>query len=258
MEVTFGDDWRSRQYVGVALDGHATNEKGEHADYEFILRAAGSGHRQTLKDIPSFAAMQNQNTDFGIQVFRDGLLLRNATIPSGKVTDLSIRVRRSARRLSVQFGTEPPIGVDEIFVRPQIVGGGRVYVVDPVTESDGRSCINTLVVRRPVAPPEPSPLASGDQLFVQERYRDALDRYRAQRTEVTSGTFSAEARYKEALCLMELQRLDEATEHLEFLVDEQTEPWSILAACQMWLIHLRQTGGRCGCVARGACLPLQI
>jgi predicted Ser/Thr protein kinase len=239
VEVTFDDDWKSRQYLGVVLDGHRANEDSDVADYEFILRAAGTGHRQTLKDIPSFAAQQNQSTDYVIQVYRDGLLLRNATLPSAKVTDLSIRVRRSARRLSVQFGTEPPIGVDEIFVRPQIVGGGRVYVVDPVPESDGRSCIHTLVVRRRVAPSEPSPLSSGDQFFVQEKYREALDQYRAQRTEVTSGTFSSEARYKESLCLIELQRLDEATEHLEFLVDEQTEPWSILAACQMWLIHLR-------------------
>ena len=94
-------------------------------------------------------------------------------------------------------------------------------------------------MRRRVAPPEPSPLSLGDQFFVQQKYREALDQYRAQRAEVASGTFSSEARYKESLCLMELQRLDEAAEHLEFLVDEQTEPWSILAACQMWFIHLR-------------------
>ena len=174
-----------------------------------------------------------------IQVFRDGLLLRNATLSSGQITDLRMRVRRSARRLSVQFGTEPPIGVDEIFVRPQIAGGGRVYVVDPVGDSDGRSCIKTLVVRRRVAPPEPSPLSLGDQLFVQQKYREALEQYRTQRAEISSGTFPSEAKYKESLCLIELHRIDEATENLEQLVNEDTEPWSIVAACQMWLIHLR-------------------
>ena len=173
-----------------------------------------------------------------IQVFRDGLLLRSATAPSGQFADVSMRIRRSAPiECPVRDGTANR--VDEIFVRPQIARGGRVYVVDPVAESDGRSCINTLVVRRPVAPPEPSPLSVGDQFFVQQKYREALDQYRTQRAEVTSGTFSSEARYKESLCLMQRKRLDEAAENLESLVNEQTEPWSILAACQMWFIHLR-------------------
>ena len=108
VEVTFSDDWKSRQYLGVVLDGHSANENNDLADYEFILRAAGTGHRQTLKDLPSFAAQQNQNADFVIQAFRDGLLLRSATIPSGRLADLSMRVRRSAHRLSVQIGTEAP------------------------------------------------------------------------------------------------------------------------------------------------------
>ena len=65
--------------------------------------------------------------------------------------------------------------------------------------------------------------------------------YKQQAIETEDTEFRQEARYKHGSCLVELNRIDEATQVFEPLLGEGSgERWPPLAGCQLWLLRLKQ------------------
>jgi tetratricopeptide (TPR) repeat protein len=85
-----------------------------------------------------------------------------------------------------------------------------------------------------------TPLEQADALYEDERYEDALSLYAQQGLESSEREVQQEARFKRALCLMHLNRTDEAMQAFQPLVAEPGERWPPQAGVQLWLLLLRQ------------------
>jgi integrase/DNA-directed RNA polymerase specialized sigma24 family protein len=93
---------------------------------------------------------------------------------------------------------------------------------------------------RQALPEAPSPLQTGDSLYALGEFSEALAAYQEQGRSFGSGEIGQQVRYKEALCLLGLQRGKEAEVVLERLASEPGERWPALAACRLWLDRIRQ------------------
>jgi len=93
---------------------------------------------------------------------------------------------------------------------------------------------------RQALPRQPSALERGDEAFGQGHFAEAFDHYRAQ-----AGAGRAEARYKEALCLVKMQRPDDAARVFEQVGSsaESSGRWRMPALCQLWLLEVRRDHG---------------
>jgi hypothetical protein len=88
--------------------------------------------------------------------------------------------------------------------------------------------------------PANSPLEQGDRLYERGRLIEALSAFEHQAKELGMSSSAQEARYKAALCLLGLDRTDEAAVLLERLAGESGERWPPAAACRLWLLLLHQ------------------
>src|SRR5262249_9671059 len=89
-------------------------------------------------------------------------------------------------------------------------------------------------------PTEASPLERGDQLYDEGHYGEALGLYQEQALTAARGEVNREARCKAGLCLVQLNRPDEAANVFEPLAAEAEGRWPLLAACQLWVVRLQQ------------------
>ncbi|MFO0950561.1 MAG: hypothetical protein U0835_05295 [Isosphaeraceae bacterium] len=97
-----------------------------------------------------------------------------------------------------------------------------------------------LVAERQIPPAKPTLLEQGDQLYALGNLREALNRYREQQQVTPDPRDTQEVRCKEAMCLAALNDAENAAQVFEKLADESGERWPVVAACQLWLLRLRQ------------------
>ncbi len=239
VEVVYEDDWLDKPYVGVLLDGTPIKNTGVSPGIFFLVRGNDVANLGELLDGPTLRDAMTNRGELFMQIYRQGSLLRSARLPESRATAMRLRVRRSGRRLSLQVGTHQPIEIDEVFAGGLSRSNGQLYLLDPDPTAD-RPRFESIQVRRRRIPPTESPLAIGDRMVGERRFKEALDLFRAQAIDQHYREFSNEARYKEGLCLIQLNQLTEARELFEQLADGTDESWSILSACQLWLIHLRE------------------
>jgi hypothetical protein len=83
-------------------------------------------------------------------------------------------------------------------------------------------------------PATPSKLERGDFLYAQGKLPEALDDYRSQQAGAAPDV-EQEARCKQGLCLIGLNRPDEAVQILSQLAAEKGDRWPVIAACHLWL-----------------------
>ena len=67
---------------------------------------------------------------------------------------------------------------------------------------------------------------------------DSARRLGAYRQPVRAGEIATEARYKMALCLLGLNRTDEAADELERAAAQEGDRWPLLAAYRLWLLRV--------------------
>ena len=87
-------------------------------------------------------------------------------------------------------------------------------------------------------PVKPSPLESGDELLGREQFSEALAEYERQVLSDANTDAGQELRYKKSLCLVRLNRSDDAIAAFRQLTAEPGSRWPLLAACQLWLLQL--------------------
>jgi tetratricopeptide (TPR) repeat protein len=234
LEATFEDAWQDSSRVGLLLNVSPDPQQGNHG-YAFLLvvaptPATGTEHHPTAKPATkSFRAAGGAE----MQILRSGVVLRRQPVamPRGPLT---LSVRREEDRLQFQLNAgEPVTFFDAVPLRPT---PADVFGLDwpaGVGVQRLRATAQTLSETA-------SPLERGDQLYDEARYSEALALYQEQALAARATEVGREARFKAALCLAQLNRLDEAAALLEPLSVEGEGRWTLLAACHLWVLRLEQ------------------
>ncbi len=233
----FEAGWAKATRVGLLLDA------GPRTGYEISLTTETPGGKGPF---PSFEAAAGVRGLLRAVVLRNDVVIREETLDAAEVVaagPLRLRAKREGDRLGVQIHERPPLEVVDPFPLPADPKGVFGFVW-PSTGLRGASG------SRQDKPARPGPLEAGDELFVQGKIDDALERYREAAAKAGPGPLRQEARYKEGLCHLQSNREDAARPLFEDVAGAllQIKPgedtrWMFLADCQLLLLHFKRPDG---------------
>jgi hypothetical protein len=225
----FAPAWFAAERLGVFVD--AADDARGGTGYEFVLTAArgddGDGGPTPKSARPTFRDTQGAGT---LDVLRGGVLIRRAEVrllPG----PLKVVVARDGEVVRVSVNDRPESEV--IDLSPLAVPRGRVGLRWPA----GVPVAAVRVETTPL-PPAPSQLEQADDLLARSRHAEALPLY--ERNAAPAGPVGPEATCKAGLCLIGLDRLDEAAARFEPLLASPGGRWTAVAAVHLWLVRLRQ------------------
>jgi tetratricopeptide (TPR) repeat protein len=229
LEAAFDASWRDARAVGLWL-GASPKPNQASQGYKFRL-VAGDGLGSTPQAVAK--SFRHAEGAASLQVLRNGVILRRKPIVVAP-GPLTLSVGREGDRLQVQVnGGEPLVFFDAI---PLHSAAAQVFGIDwpaGVGLKHLRATGQTL-------PEAASPLERGDQLYDEGQYPEALALYQEQAIAAPRSEAGREARCKAGLCLVQMNRLDEAAALFEPLAAEVAERWPLVAACQLWLLRLQR------------------
>jgi serine/threonine protein kinase len=234
LTAQFDDTWEAATEIGLVLNAQPSG------GYEFLLRVLPNSGFQTVDradaQLRSFQTIREQGDLFQAEIRRNGIPLLKRSITPEEI--LSGRLRLSATRergnlafiindqSAIRFRDPFPIGFEQ---------SGQFGLRWPQGTS-----IMSLEGERQLRAESISALEQADELFDRGLYREALASYVDQTITTEKSEFLQEVRYKQGLCLVKLNREDEADLLFEELMLESGNRWPPLAGCWLWLIRLRQ------------------
>jgi serine/threonine protein kinase len=249
MEVTFAyPSWGTANQLGLSLNTGADRKRG----YAFIVGLAPASRgpfdaeegskKQELPTTLESARMMPGTINLKIQ--RNGVTLRQetlkATLPAKALT---LRATREGSFLTFELLQDKAPVSKSIRFQDVFASSSTASGVFALRWPQGVG-LESLRLRRQTLPPVPGPLQTADHLLAEGKINDALALFQDQSLDSRhSAELRQEARCKEALCLLELKNTDKAAELLSELVrelDAKGERWPLLAACELWLLYLRQ------------------
>jgi tRNA A-37 threonylcarbamoyl transferase component Bud32/tetratricopeptide (TPR) repeat protein len=168
------------------------------------------------------------------QIWREGVLLHQrqvapADLPAGK--PVVLHARREGDHLTFQINKAAPLEFYEVF---PVTGKGNYGLVWPA-----ETPLEELQALHQPLPTKPSPLEKGDAYFSQADFDNAIHEYRQQAKQFQQPDLQQEAKVKEALALIESKQPG-AVPLLAKVASEPGKRWPFVAACQLWLLHVRQ------------------
>jgi tetratricopeptide (TPR) repeat protein len=225
-EVVFDPAWTETAHVGVVLNAQGSS------GYQFQVHAA-QPESPAAEPLTLGAAMKTAQL-VRLTISRDGSELATREIPAEQLGtgDLRLRATRDLDLLNFQVNQLPPLTFQDIFPLGH-AEPGRYGILWPVEVP-----IQRITAALRVLPAEPSPLEQGDRLYSQGDFDPALQYYRQQVQAAHGRTFEQEARFKEASCLLQLNRRSEAESILTQLAADSGERFPVLAGTRLWLLHL--------------------
>ncbi len=230
--AVFDGPWSAAPELGLVLN--AGKPEGV-AGYSFLLRAVPppDAAPDAVSPYPASPSFRDTGGWAVLQILRRGVRLheRREKVATGT---LRLAVKRKGDELTFKVNAAELVCKDLFPLR-----GGNDPGVFAVRWPAGVR-LRQLAATRLALPLDPSPLERGDELYDAGKFREALAFYRKQA--IDAGPTSAvglEARYKEGLCLVGLGDLKEAEQVFRRLVEPDDKRWSLLAECQIWLLHLR-------------------
>jgi tetratricopeptide (TPR) repeat protein/predicted Ser/Thr protein kinase len=234
--------WREATQLGLVFN------PGHPSGYEFLLT---TGESPTP---PSFAMVHDAKGSFRLQMRRATTLLREAILPSEQINPqapLRLMARREGDLLKVQVNDLQIIEFNDPFA----LGTGPKGVFGVVWPAGVG--IRRLVAVRQELPETPSLLEVGDDLFLQGKLEEALDRYAEAGQSPSAVAIRSEALYKQGLCNLQLNRAEEARRLFETVAAAfitaapgADTRWSFMADCQLLLMCFREKDG----IERGAAI----
>jgi len=230
LEAQFDASWTSAERLGLVLGAGAPDTNAA-VGYSFFVLPPRANSRKSAKtkdepDAPSGDVVR-------VQIFRGQVVLREEDIPL-PAGPLSLSASRSLDRLTFQVNHLPPLKSRDVFPLPQ--NDARVLAV----QWPDRVPLILLRASTRRRPAEESPLERGEHLYGLGRFADAMHEFQQQATLSRGTEFGKEASVKQALCLIALERMDEATEILGVVANEEGNRWPLIAGCQLWSIRLQQ------------------
>jgi tetratricopeptide (TPR) repeat protein len=181
----------------------------------------------------SFAAARKAAVSLRVQILRGETLLRELTMPV-PAGPLQLLAGRDGDQLKFQVNGGKALVFFDVFpIRGLPAGVFAFLVPEGIRLLQARAACQEL-------PTSGSLLEKGDDFYNQGKLSDALTCFQEQA--LSGGTTEAgrEARCKAGLCLLGLGRPAEAVKILEPLAVEAGDRWPLVAACQVWLLRLRQ------------------
>ena len=242
MEATFAHpSWGTARQLGLALNASVD----ERRSYSFVLtvptvdskieaelKLAGKTSPATLGEA------RNAAGTVLMRIRRNGIVLRQD----------SLRARQlSAKPLTLRATREGTLLTLEVLQEGAVIGSANFQDLFATGSSEsgffallwpGEVGLQALHLRRQTLPPDPGPLEKADHLRAEGDLTKALALFQEQADNGPNLEVRQEARCKQALCLLELKNVSEATQLLAPLVKEKGR-WPLLATCQLWLIYLR-------------------
>ncbi|GEM_PF-3189152 len=232
LKATFGRNWTEASVIGLVL-----NLSDSHR-YDFLLTVPQFDYRDTspedLADLPPAATVLRNlfNKRLQIYILRDGQPLAGTSL---SVSDERLRLlaRREGGRLSFTVNDRQTIHFEDPFpvtaTEPGVFG---LYLPEDVE-------LENLQAMHLRTADKPSPVEHGDELFALAQFGDAETEYRR--------IGNAECQYKRALCLLRVQKTDEAISILKELFGQAPGPkqtpddaWRLRAGCSLLQHHVEE------------------
>lgn len=233
LTAQFSPGWESANQVGLILNASDPQQ------YEFVLQTEPQSSLGFQRNFRAFIR-ENRPARLVIQR-REGKqthLLRDEPISLKDLAEAPLRMKatRTRQRLSVWIGNLPPVHFEDWFpVQPQDQGVFSLVWPEDVELASVRAY-------RQTRPRTATPLLAGDTAFAASDFDTALAEYRREQT-TTDPQIRQEVMFKQALCYLQLQDLNRARAALKGVVQQRQDnedPWSIRAICQLWLLELKQ------------------
>lgn len=221
-----------------ALTGRELWSLEASAGYAFVLRSAeteraGDMERPTVPLAEALARGQ----PLRMQILRNGRLQRERMVLLAPDAPLHLGVSREGDLLTFHANDAEILEFQDVFPLGTLRPG--VFAL----EWPAGVGLHQVRAERRALPARPSLLEQGDEAYARGDFAAAADCYARQADKATAEN-AREPRYKRALCLLALHRPEEARPLLGQLARGVTEDnrdrWGLLAACQLWLHHLRQ------------------
>jgi predicted Ser/Thr protein kinase/tetratricopeptide (TPR) repeat protein len=232
LHAVFAGNWPAARRIGLQLN--LAKKQG----YTLAMCSLPPGPEANAPEpaVP-LTAIASARGSYSLCILRNDIVIREAMIPAADVPAGPLRLTgsRELNRLTFQVNDLPPIVTEDIF---PLGGGQEAGVLGLLWPAEAG--LEGLWAFRQAAPAEPSPLERGDQLYGEGRFVEALPCYRDQQIRARDVQTSQEARHKEAMCLLALNRPDDAAAVLEPLAAEEGQRWPPLAGCQLWQLRLQQ------------------
>jgi tetratricopeptide (TPR) repeat protein len=235
LKAEFDVSWKSASRIGLALS--ASRQGGLH----FLLLTSEQDNA------PSFDAVREAKGPYRLQIRRGEQLLREELVPSEQLSTaapLRLRARREGDRLTIQANDRTPVE----FRDPFAVGAGQKGVFG-VQWPEGLG-LRRLLASTQSLPPTPSLLDVGDDLYVEGRFEEALDRYNEAAQRPGAEAVRPEALYKQGLCSLQLNREDAARSLFDGVAagfiaaaPGADTRWPFLADCQLLVLTFREKDG---------------
>jgi WD40 repeat protein/tetratricopeptide (TPR) repeat protein/predicted Ser/Thr protein kinase len=202
-------------------------------NYAFLLTATGVSDSAGESVPATLGDNRAAGSTARIEIFRNGVRQREQSVRIGD-GPLRLAATRDGDQLTFQLNDQPPLVFFDMVplsaAQPGVFG---------VHWSPGTR-IERLRAQQQLQPSRRSPLESGDELFARGQFDAALENYREQSLRQSAVEVNQESRCKSALCLLNLNRLDEAATQFEQLAGEAGPRWPLMAASQLWMLRLRQ------------------
>lgn len=234
IQATFAEGWEELPAVGVSLN----TEKMQAYDFVLTTRQGDTidrSHRGKAVALP-MKHVRTADGEFLMQIRRNGVPLITHAIHQSKIAPGPVQLRgsRQGHQLELQINSLPPHKFRDPFPLSTARPGYFALFTPPDT------AVTDILAERKPRPEQASALEKGDELFDDGNYDAALAFYQQQELETDDVEFEHEARYKQAICLMQLNRLDDAVAILQPLMTEPDGIWPPLAACQLWMLRLNE------------------
>jgi tetratricopeptide (TPR) repeat protein len=231
----FAADWQSNQQLGVHfhVPAQATFDANK-TGYGFVLAAVPE---RVVKEDGSRIVPVGRNHTFRetgrsaeIRLTRNGVVLQTQSV---RVADRPVRIlaEHNGDLLRIQVNDLPAVTFTDVV--PLIGDDSAVIGLD----WSGSAALVYLRVEESAIPPLASPLEKADAQFERGRNAEALQLYLEQIR--GGGPVVSEACTKAGLCLVALNRPEEAARQFEQAMASTGDRWPVIAAAQLWLLRLR-------------------
>ena len=235
MEATFVyPGWGTAQQLGLAFDVSADTKRG----YSFLIGVAPSKTSATLELARTEPRLVN------LKILRNGITLRQDVLKvllADKA--ITLRAAREGSALTFELLQDKALPLATLRFQDMFATSSVTPGVFALHWPRGVG-LESLRLSRQSLPSEPGPLERADHYLAQGDVENAFALYRKEGQDSQLDLqVRQEARCKEALCLIELQRPGDAADILEALVRDLTvkgERWPLVASCELWLLYLKQ------------------
>lgn len=232
-ELKFAPNWNQTHEIGLYVGSSERN------GYEFLLRT--DGNRVPIEDsenqfrMLSFEEFSRSEGTGSLEIRRNGAPLIRQQVQLSNLLNqpLTLRGTWEGSNLHFQCNSLPPLDFFDPFPLDTEGTGVMSLRLSAGVELSRISVENR---QRSLV----SGLERADQSFRKEEYETAEEMYREQAETLTDVNFQQEARYKQATCLSELNRLPEAKQIFSELLTAEGERWPTFAGLQLWLLNIRE------------------